>query len=134
MLFVNIGWDMIMYLLSNHGLLAELRWSKNKLTDPLDIFKKNPACGRHRISQPMLLVAPHDLVFHLHPHLHLHLHLHDLLPSWSWVIPCQNKEKKGQRQKNNIFMEKIWKNIGYLYGFCHFWHQFGFRDRFGIFF
>ena len=45
---------------------------------------------------------------------------------------------KTRRKKINVkelhFYEEIWKKIGYLYGFCHFWHQFGFCDRFWFFF
>ena len=47
------------------------------------VVLENPAYGRHQISWPMRLVAPHNLIFYLH--LHLHLHLHNLLPGW----PCQ---------------------------------------------
>ena len=44
---------------------------------------------------------------------------------------------KTRRKKVNVkkshFYEEIWKNIRYLYGFCHFWHQIGFLDRFVFF-
>ena len=54
---------------------------------PTHIHNQNHAYGRHQISRPMRLVAPHNLVFHLYLylhlflclHLHLHLHLHYLV-------------------------------------------------------
>ena len=47
----------------------------------VDGSENNPAYERHPIFRPMRLVAPHNLVFHLH--LHPNLHLHGLLPGWS---------------------------------------------------
>ena len=49
------------------------------------------------------------------------------------IIPCQDEEKKGQRQKITF----LWRNMKEYrvhIWFLPFWHQFGFCDRFGFFF